>query len=87
MDQAQAAAGEGHFMSYCAACHGIEGKGQKIFGAPDLTNEIWQYGNTKARIEHVIRHGRNAQMPAFEAKLGEDRIRILAAYVKQLSGQ
>ncbi len=87
VDEELAVAGETHFMSFCAACHGIEGKGQTIFGAPDLTNESWLYGNTKSRIEHVIRHGRNAQMPAFEAKLGEDRIRILAAYVKQLSDQ
>ncbi len=76
--------GKVHFQTYCVACHGPEGKGQKIFGAPDLTNDIWLYGNSRARIEHVIRNGRNGVMPSFRDKLGDDKVHILAAYVKSL---
>ncbi len=84
VDEDLATRGEIHFQTYCVACHGPEGKGQKMFGAPDLTNEIWLYGNSRARIEHVIRKGRNGVMPSFKDKLGDDRIHILAAYVLSL---
>lgn len=85
VDESLAAAGQAHYMSYCVACHGFDGKGQKVLGAPNLTNEIWLYGNSRARIEHVIRNGRNGVMPAFKERLGEDKIHILAGYVKSLS--
>jgi cytochrome c oxidase cbb3-type subunit III len=76
--------GQSHFNIYCMACHGMDGKGQKIFGAPDLTNEIWLYGNSRGRIEDVIRNGRSGEMPSFKNKLGEDKIHIMSAYVKSL---
>lgn len=85
VDEPLASKGQQHFNMYCAACHGPDGKGQKIFGAPNLTNEIWLYGGERSRIAHGIRHGRNGIMPAFKERLGEDKIHILAAYVKNLS--
>ncbi len=86
-DEALAAAGETHFNMFCVTCHGAEGKGQKVFGAPNLTNDIWLYGGSRARIEHVVRHGRYGVMPAFKERLGEDKIHILAGYVKSLSAE
>jgi cytochrome c oxidase cbb3-type subunit 3 len=83
-DSDAATKGKAHFDIYCMACHGMDAKGQKIFGAPDLTNEIWLYGNSKRRIADVIRHGRSGEMPSFENKLGADKIHIMAAYVKSL---
>jgi len=80
-----AAAGEQKFGMYCTACHGPSGAGLAIMGAPDLTNETWLYGNSRLRIEDVIRNGRNGQMPAFTARLGEDKVHILSAYVKSLA--
>jgi cytochrome c oxidase cbb3-type subunit 3 len=85
VDDALAAKGQARFNMFCVACHGTDGKGQKLFGAPDLTNEIWLYGNSKARIAHVIRHGRNGVMPAFKDRLGSDKVHILSGYVKSLS--
>jgi cytochrome c oxidase cbb3-type subunit 3 len=85
VDEALATEGATHFNMFCVACHGPEGKGQKMFGAPDLTNEIWLYGNSRMRISHVISHGRNGVMPAFAERLGEDKVHILAGYVKSLS--
>ena len=70
---------------FCVACHGPDGKGMKVFGTPDLTNEIWLYGNSRLRIEHVVRHGRNGVMPAFADRLGEDKIHIVSGFVKSLS--
>ncbi|MEX0943920.1 MAG: cytochrome-c oxidase, cbb3-type subunit III [Pseudomonadales bacterium] len=73
-----------HYQNYCAVCHGPDAKGNPMFGAPDLTNEIWLYGNSRLRIEHTIKSGRSSTMPAFKDKLGEDKVRILAAFVKRL---
>lgn len=85
VDEASAAAGQQIFNTYCVACHGPDGKGNIFLGAPNLTNEIWMYGGTRLRIEHTIKHGRNGVMPAFEQKLGADKVHIVAAYVKSLS--
>ncbi len=85
VDAALAEKGKTVFNSYCLACHGPDGKGNKMFGAPDLTNEIWLYGNSKDRIAHVIRRGRNGVMPAFNDRLSEDKLHILAGYVRSLS--
>ena len=84
VDAEVSANGKVHFDSFCAACHGPTGTGSILFGAPDLTNETWLYGNSKGRIRHVIKNGRSGVMPSFKEKLGEDKVHILAAYVKSL---
>jgi cytochrome c oxidase cbb3-type subunit III len=84
VDEELASKGEARYQTYCIACHGVEGQGQKIFGAPDLSNEVWLYGNSRLRIQDVIRNGRSGVMPSFKRKLGEDKIHIMAAYVKSL---
>lgn len=85
VDEEIATKGETRFNMFCVACHGPEGKGQKMFGAPNLANEIWLYGNSRSRITHVIAKGRNGIMPAFEQRLGKDKVHILAGYVKSFS--
>lgn len=85
VDAVLASKGKAHFDMFCMACHGPDGKGNKLFGAPNLTNDIWLYGNSRLRIAHVIKNGRQGVMPAFNDRLGEDKIHILAAYVKSLS--
>ncbi len=77
-------AGRQHYQSVCAACHGPEGKGNPMLGAPNLTNDTWLYGSTMTQIQHTLRYGRNGHMPA-QAHLGDDRIHILTAYVLSLS--
>tara|TARA_R110001606_G_scaffold292392_1_gene440238 strand:+ start:1054 stop:1854 length:801 start_codon:yes stop_codon:yes gene_type:complete len=82
-----ASAGKTRFDMFCVACHGPDGAGQPMMGAPALNNEIWLYGNSRLRIEDAIRNGRNGQMPAFAERLGEDKVHILSAYVKSLQQQ
>ena len=84
-DETLVSAGETHFASYCAACHGTDGTGNQALGAPNLTNGIWLYGGTEAQIAHSLRAGRNGVMPAFENTLSEDKIHILTAYVYGLN--
>lgn len=85
-DSEMAAAGQARFQMICMACHGIDGTGNHALGAPNLTDEIWLYGGNPADIEASVVNGRNGNMPAHDNLLNEDRRRLLAAYVKSLSG-
>ncbi len=78
-------AGKARFV-LCAACHGADGRGNQTIGAPNLTDDIWLYGGSSAAIRQTIMDGRHGQMPAHQW-LGDDKIRLLAAYVYSLSHQ
>lgn len=84
-DVTKAAAGKAHFEALCAACHGADGKGNPLLGAPDLTDATWLYGGDAATLKQTLMNGRNGQMPAWGDKLGEQRIKLLAAYVTKLA--
>ncbi len=84
VDMMQAKEGEKQFV-LCAACHGPEGKGNPALGAPNLTDNIWLYGGSRAAVEETLRYGRNGVMPAFGDILGEDKIHLISAYVYRLS--
>jgi cytochrome c oxidase cbb3-type subunit 3 len=84
-DATKAAAGQVHFQTLCAACHGADGKGNPLLGAPNLTDPVWLYGGDAATIKQTIMFGRNGQMPAWGDKLGEQRVKLLAAYVTKLA--
>ncbi len=84
-DATKADAGKKHFDVNCAACHGLDGMGNQLLGAPNLTDDIWLYGGEPATIRQTLRHGRNGVMPAQKDLLKEDRIHLLAAYVYSLS--
>jgi cytochrome c oxidase cbb3-type subunit 3 len=73
------------FLALCSACHTAEGTGNPIFGAPNLTNDIWLYGSSDESIRASIVEGRNGVMPAHGELLGEARTRMLAAYIASLS--
>lgn len=85
LDASLVAAGEKHFQIFCVACHGSEGKGNPLFGAPNLTDTIWLYGGNRADLKFSIGKGRSGHMPAHEHMLGGDKIQLLTAYVLSLS--
>ena len=84
-DPALAEAGKARYAGVCAACHGPEGKGNPILGAPDLSDDVWLYGSDFATISETITNGRQGMMPAHEPIIGETRVRLAAAYVWSLS--
>ncbi|WP_218353753.1 cytochrome-c oxidase, cbb3-type subunit III [Alteromonas lipotrueiana] len=86
VNQDLAAKGETRF-AVCSACHGADGKGNQILGAPNLTDNIWLYGGSKRAVTETLNYGRNGVMPAFKDTLGEDKIHVVAAYVYSLSNQ
>ncbi|MEC8326021.1 MAG: cytochrome-c oxidase, cbb3-type subunit III [Pseudoalteromonas spongiae] len=84
VNQKDAAAGQTKF-AMCAACHGMDGKGNYAFGAPNLTDNVWLYGGSQRAVEETLRNGRAGVMPAWKDILGEDKVHILTAYVYSLS--
>lgn len=84
-DATKAAAGEKLYATNCVVCHGAEGKGSHIVGAPNLTDDIWLYGGEPQTIRQTLRDGRNGVMPAQKEVLKADKIHLLAAYVYSLS--
>src|SRR6218665_2392167 len=85
-DSLRASLGKPKFVT-CAACHGMDGKGNQALGAPNLTDDIWLHGWGEATIAEMINNGKVNQMPAQEHKLTEAQIGVLSAYVWGLSNK
>ena len=83
-DKIKASNGQAKF-STCAGCHGLEGKGNKALGAPNLTDNYWLHGWGEAAIISAIKNGKNNVMPAQAPKLSKEQIHVVAAYVLSLS--
>jgi len=77
--------GKTKFQSVCFACHGADGKGNKVMGAPNLTDDIWLFGGTPDDIAFGLRNGRNSQMPAWADLLDKRKVHLVAAFVYSLS--
>jgi cytochrome c oxidase cbb3-type subunit 3 len=73
------------FQAICGVCHGADGTGNPALGAPNLADGTWLYGGSIETIRETILNGRNGVMPAHGDLLGENRSKILAAYVASLS--
>ncbi|WP_026374928.1 cytochrome-c oxidase, cbb3-type subunit III [Aestuariibacter salexigens] len=86
VDSALAEAGKARF-AVCAACHGMDGKGNQAIGAPNLTDDIWLYGGSERAVTETLNYGRNGVMPAFKDTLGENKVHVVAAYVYSLSNK
>ena len=84
-DDLKVASGADPFKSNCAACHGADGKGNVVLGAPNLTDKTWLYGGSEATIVETITKGRMAMMPAQDKVLSPEKIHLLTAYVWGLS--
>jgi cytochrome c oxidase cbb3-type subunit 3 len=76
--------GEKVYQRICIACHGADGKGMQMLGAPNLTDKIWLYGGTEEKIKETITNGRQGQMPAHGEFLGDAKSHLLAAYIYSL---
>ncbi len=80
------AKGKAHFDALCVACHGAAGHGNPALGAPNLTDAAWLYGSDFTQVAASIRDGRNAVMPAWGSRLGEDQSRLVAAWILAKGG-
>jgi cytochrome c oxidase cbb3-type subunit 3 len=99
-DAAKTAEGNKLYHSHtagCYYCHGENAKGrQDHFGAPNLTDSIWQWANVPAQqdaagkvaeVSKIITSGiSKGVMPAWKARLSPAQIKLLTAYVHELGG-
>ena len=83
-DAVKASLGKSKFVA-CAACHGMDGKGNPALGAPNLTDDIWLHGWGEAAIVNIVNNGKHNEMPAQKDKLTEAQIAVLASYVWSFS--
>ncbi len=73
--------GEVQFGTFCVACHGPDGTGNPLLGAPDLTDTTWLYGGSLEAITESLRNGRQGMMPAFNERLDDAQIKLLVAFL------
>lgn len=85
-DSLRATLGKPKF-AVCAACHGMDGKGNQALGAPNLSDDVWLHGWGEAAITAMITQGKINQMPAQADKLSAAQIGVLSAYVWSLSNK
>lgn len=91
-----AAAGRGQKgYAMCMGCHGADGKGNKMLGAPNLTDSAWTVANVPAAsdleakkdvVKSVITNGIQREMPALGDRLSPETVKLLTVYTHQLGG-
>ncbi len=69
------------FATYCSACHGADGTGVAMLGGPNLTDDVWLYGNSDEALWTTIAEGRNGIMPAFGDRLDDVQLKLLVAWL------
>lgn len=81
-DPKTVAEGKTVFTSTCAPCHAANGGGGI---GPNLTDEYWLRGGAPTKVYATIKDGSTAKgMPAWGGALGEERVRLVSAYVLSL---
>ena len=76
-----ASKGKELYLQFCVACHGLNGEGNQTLGAPNLSDDIWLYGNSDDQLQHTISIGRNGVMPSFDNRLSDIEIKMLVAWL------
>jgi cytochrome c oxidase cbb3-type subunit 3 len=71
--------GQAVYQTNCVACHGVDGAGNPLLGAPNLADNIWLYGGDIETIKASVAAGRGGVMPAFEKRLDDMQIKLLVA--------
>jgi cytochrome c oxidase cbb3-type subunit 3 len=87
------------YREHCASCHGVHREGNRAHGAPNLTDNVWLYGNGSITdIETTVLYGIRSghpkahhltDMPAFgrTGQLTNQDIHDVVEYVLSLSKQ
>ncbi|HWI81191.1 cytochrome-c oxidase, cbb3-type subunit III [Ramlibacter sp.] len=85
-DSVRAQLGKAKFTA-CAACHGMDGKGNQAVGAPNLSDDVWLHGWGEQAVINMVNGGKTNEMPAQGGKLTDAQIHVLTAYVWGLSNK
>jgi cytochrome c oxidase cbb3-type subunit 3 len=69
----------------CFDCHGADGRGDPAIGAPNLTDDVWLYGDgSRASVFDSIARGHGGSCPAWTHRLAAWQARALAIYVRSV---
>jgi len=85
-DAAAAEQGAAIFAENCSSCHGEAGEGLPEMGGPALNDMIWLYGGELDQIVAQLNRPRMGVMPAWQGRLDDATIKMLAVYVHSLGG-
>jgi cytochrome c oxidase cbb3-type subunit III len=80
-DAPELAAARTRYQQLCAACHGPNGAGNPLLGAPALNDDEWVYGGSPEAVAQSIANGRNGMMPGFGRRLDATQIKLLTAWL------
>lgn len=72
------------FVENCAACHGDDGAGGLMNGAPSLVDDAVIYGQDSETVMTTLLNGRQGAMPYWSDRLSDTEINALALYVSRL---
>lgn len=72
------------FIDRCVVCHGEDGRGQPLAGAPDLTDDYWQYGDSMMNLRLAITRGIRSECPSRVGILDPVEIDLLTAWTLEL---
>lgn len=72
------------YGTFCVACHGAQGRGNMLLGAPNLADSFWLYGNDEKSLTETIWNGRSGEMPSWASRLTLAQRKILTLYVLSL---
>ncbi|OZB14626.1 MAG: cytochrome-c oxidase, cbb3-type subunit III [Rhodobacterales bacterium 34-62-10] len=73
------------FAENCASCHGEDGAGGLMNGAPSLTDHAVIYGQDADTVLETLKAGRQGVMPYWSDRLTTAEINAIALYVARLS--
>jgi mono/diheme cytochrome c family protein len=66
-------------------CHGADGKGNpQMKNVRDLTDAAWQRKVSDEQFIRTIKNGKKP-MPAYGAKMSDEQIKAVVAYVRSLA--
>jgi cytochrome c oxidase cbb3-type subunit 3 len=80
-ERGRVASGAAIFATTCASCHGVDGRGDRNQGAPNLADDVWIYGGDAETVYETIQGGRQGHMPSWEGRLSPADIRMLTLYI------
>ncbi len=69
----------------CGDCHGVDGRGDAYYGAPDLTANVFSNGSDANSLYRSIYFGVHRAMPGYFGTLALSKIRAVAAYIYSMS--
>ena len=74
------------YEAQCASCHGPAGLGDQTKGAPNLTDQEWLYGSSRADIRGQIWAGKGGVMPSWKNRFDPETLKALAVYIHANAG-